>query len=86
MPEEQGVAVDGAYPGDHTVDPVAHLLGGLAARRRVAPDRPPGDRAPDLLRADPLVLAVRPLREILVGDRGGETFTVNVTKVLSFAD
>ena len=43
---------------------LADLPGGLATRRRVRPDRPAGDRLPDLRRGQPLVLAVIPLGEI----------------------
>ena len=71
MAEEEDVSRGGPRSLDHAVDPSGHLVGGFAAGARVRPHRPTGDALADRRRRDPLVVAVGPLREVLVDLGGG---------------
>ena len=67
--EQRDVAVDGAGPGYHPIDPGAHLLGRLAARASVPEDQPVRRDLVDLLRRQSLVHPVVPLDQVGVNDR-----------------
>src|SRR5271165_380622 len=68
--EQDNIAVDGARPGDHPVDPRSHLLRRLSRRASVPEDNPARRDLTDLLRRLSLVVAIVPLDQISLGDRG----------------
>ena len=69
MREGEGPPAPVPRPLHDPVEPRCHLGTGLATGRRVGPDGPSGHRLPDLGRGQPLVVAVRPLGQV-VGDLG----------------
>src|SRR4029077_8367079 len=62
--EHRDIPWRGANSGNHPINPCADLTGSLSARATIAEDQPSGLRAADLLRSEPLVVAVVPLSQI----------------------
>ena len=67
--EQHCIAVDGARPDDHPVDPCRHLLRRLSRRASVAENNPTRHHLTDLGRRQSLVFAIVPLDQISLGDR-----------------
>ena len=76
--EQHDIAVDGARPDDHSVDPCSHLLRPLSSRASVSKDEPAWRDVMNLLRRQSLVVAIVPLDQISVDDR-------HITEACQFA-
>jgi hypothetical protein len=69
MGEHCNVAVGGASPGNHPIDPGAHLLRRFAAGASVPEDEPAWRDLVDLHGRQAFVIAIVPLDQIGINDR-----------------
>src|SRR5208337_1359647 len=68
--EKHDVAVNGARPGYYSIDPCSHLVRRLSRGASVPEDEPARRDLVDLLRRQSFVVAIVPLDQISVDDRG----------------
>jgi hypothetical protein len=69
MGEHYDVAIGGASPGNHPIDPGAHLLRRFAAGASVPEDEPARSDLVDLNGRQAFVIAIVPLDQIGIDDR-----------------